>query len=89
MAISRSRMLWALEPVKYMRPAPHASMAITRTSTWRPPLVSTEDFASPWAITRSTTGRDTNRSMTDPGLSLATSRSMSPMVSAIRRSEPA
>ena len=53
-------------------------------------LVTTiEDFVSPWAMTTSTRGSDVNASMTGPGSSDATRRSMSPMVSHIRRRDPA
>ena len=37
-AISRTRTLWAWEPVKYCSAAPQASSGITRRSTWSPAL---------------------------------------------------
>ena len=82
-------MLWAFEPVKYWRAAPHTPSVITRRSTCRPRSVRTEVLVSPRAMTSSTPGRATNRSITGTGSSDATRMSMSPIVSAMRRSDPA
>ena len=81
-AISRSRMLCALDPVKYWSAAPHTSGGTTRRSTWRPLVVRMEDLVS-------TNELVVKASITGTGSALATSRSMSPMVSTILRNDPA
>ena len=88
-AISRVRRLCAFDPVKYCSAAPQASGGITRRSTCSPFVVRTEVLVSPLAITSRTYGSCVNASITGPESSAAARTSMSPMVSRIRRSDPA
>src|SRR2546430_1649744 len=88
-AISRVRMLWALDPVKYWSAAPQQSGGTTRRSTWSPLVVRMDVLVSPRAITLSTYDRPVKASMIGSGSAEAARMSMSPMVSAIRRSAPA
>ena len=82
-------MLCALEPVKYCSAAPQESGGTTRRSTLRPLLVRTDVFFSPVPITSVTYGSSVNACMIGAGFLAAARMSMSPIVSRIRRSDPA
>ncbi len=88
-AIVRSRMLCALEPVKYTSAAPQSSGGTTRRSTWRPWAVRTEVLVGPLAMTSVTYGSEVRAAVSGAESSAAASTSTSPMVSRIRRSDPA
>ena len=55
-ARSRMRTLWAADPVKYCRAAPHTSGRTVRRSTWRPSLVRIDALVSPKTATSATWG---------------------------------
>src|SRR3989442_17234 len=88
-AISRTRTLWSLEPVKYCSAAPNASGSTTRRSIWSPSWWSTEAFVSPWATISRTDGSVTNVLITRWGSVEVTRISMSFTVSRMRRRDPA
>ena len=67
----------------------NAANGTTRRSTWMPARVRTVVFFSPCATTSATCGSLVSASISGRGWSDAASRSMSPTVSRIRRSEPA
>ena len=87
--ISRMRMLCCLEPVKYARAAPKHSGSITRRSTWSPSRCRMAAFVVPRSSTSATWRKPVKALMTAAGSVEIASRSMSPTVSFMRRSEPA
>ena len=79
----------AVEPVKYCSAAPQASSGTTRRSTWSPRSVLIEVLVGPLPITAATSGRAVNAAISGAESGAAARMSTSPMVSRIRRSEPA
>ena len=89
MAISRSLTLCACDPVKYSSAAPQLPSGTTRRSAWIPSAVRIEVLASPLAITSAASGSSRNAAISAAGSAATARMSTSPMVSRIRRSEPA
>ena len=79
----------ACDPVKYSSAAPQLPSGTTRRSAWIPSAVRIEVFASPLAITSAASGSSRNAAISAAGSAAAARMSTSPMVSRIRRSEPA
>ena len=88
-ASSRMRTLWATDPVKYWRAAPHTSGRTARRSTWRPSRVRIDTLVSPAATTSAAWGSSAKARATAAGSSAAASRSMSWLAAFMRRGDPA
>ena len=89
MARSRKMTLWSLLPVKYNRAAPQFMAGTTRRSTCNPLFNRTLDLVSPDTSTLATNGCAQKNCITGAGSSVATSKSISPMVSRPLRMLPA
>ena len=82
-------MLCSFDPVKYWSAAPNCPSSTTRRSTWTPVASTTEVFVVPRARTRVTPGRVEKTSITSSGRVDVARMSRSPIVSFMRRIEPA
>ena len=89
MARCRITMLCSLLPVKYASADANSTSATTRRSAWMPPPRMTDALVSPRASTAWMPGNATKKSSTAAGRRDDTTKSMSPMTSFQRLSEPA
>jgi hypothetical protein len=83
------RTLCACDPVKYCSAAPQLPSGTTRRSAWIPSDVRIEVLASPLAMTSATSGSPRNAAISAAGSAATARMSTSPIVSRIRRSDPA